>query len=318
MSDSNLRCDAQAIAKEILANEICQDMAVFHKKQNRLACAGFISIAIGLGLLLAHYSPWIICTGIAGIVIGIGIFSCKRSGKRQFFKAKLIPLLLRAISPSLKYSPNEGLSKSQVANFKLFGSFDRCRSEDQITGKIGKTTVKISEIYLEQRHRDRDGNETCNAVFHGVVFIADFNKHFKCRTAVLPDTAEKLFGKLLGNFFQQMNFSESGKLVKLENVEFEKQFAVYSTDQLEARYILTPQLMERLLAVQSAESGRIRVLFENSNIVIAIPRSDNWLEPPEFGNLDDLGALTHTAQEIISMVKLVEDLDLNTRIWTKQ
>ena len=62
-----------------------------------------------------------------------------------------------------------------------------------------------------------------------------------------------------------MNFSESGKLVKLENVEFEKQFAVYSTDQLEARYILTPQLMERLLAVQSAESGRIRVLFENSN-----------------------------------------------------
>ena len=115
-----------------------------------------------------------------------------------------------------------------------------------------------------------------------------------------------------------MNFSETGKLVKLENVEFEKKFAVYSTDQLEARYILTPLLMERLLAVQTAERSPIRVLFENSNIIVAIPRSGNWLEPPFFGAFDKLETLQQTIQEIISMVKLVEDLDLNTRIWTKQ
>ena len=76
--------------------------------------------------------------------------------------------------------------------------------------------------------------------------------------------------------------------------------------------------MEHLLAIQSAERGSIRVLFENSNIVIAIPRSGSWLEPQAFESFDDLEVLTHIAQEIISMLKLVESLDLNTRIWTKQ
>ena len=115
--------------------------------------------------------------------------------------------------------------------------------------------------------------------------------------------------------FQFAGFNSDSRV---ENVEFEKNFAVYSTDQLEARYILTPLLMERLLAVQTAERSPIRVLFENSNIIVAIPRSGNWLEPPFFGAFDKQETLQQTIQEIISMVKLVEDLDLNTRIWTKQ
>ena len=76
--------------------------------------------------------------------------------------------------------------------------------------------------------------------------------------------------------------------------------------------------MERLLAVQTAETSSIRVLFEDNNIVIAIPRADGWLEPPFLGRFDRLDVLAKTVQEIITVVKLVEDLDLNTRIWTKQ
>lgn len=318
MSDSNLQYDALTIAKEILAHDICRNMVDFNKKQRRFDYAGLIFLSVGLALLFARKGEWIFFAGIGVMLAGFIIFCCKWSIRRKFFKEKLVPMMVKAISPSLKYSPAEGLSRSYVERFKLFGAFDRFHSEDQIEGMIGKTAIKISEICLEKRHRSSNGKDSYHTVFNGVVFIADFNKNFKCRTAVLPDTAEKLFGKLVGNFFQQMNFSENGKLVKLENVEFEKQFAVYSTDQLEARYILTPQFMERLLAVQAAERSRIRVLFENNNIVIALPRSNNWLEPPLFGAFDKLERLQQTVQEIISTVKLVEDLDLNTRIWTKQ
>ena len=318
MSESYLQCDASTIAKEILAHDVCRNMVDFYKKQRRFDYVSVISFSIGLALLAAHRSEGMIFAGICGIVIGVIIFCSKWNIRRKFFKEKLVPMMVKAVSPSLKYSPYNGLSRSYIEKIRLFGAFDRCRSEDQIDGMIGRTAIKISEICLEKRHRSNDGKDSYHTVFNGVVFIADFNKHFKCRTAVLPDTAEKLFGKLVGNFFQQMNFSETGKLVKLENVEFEKKFAVYSTDQLEARYILTPLLMERLLAVQTAELSPIRVLFENSNIIVAIPRSGNWLEPPFFGAFDKLETLQQTIQEIISMVKLVEDLDLNTRIWTKQ
>ncbi len=58
---------------------------------------------------------------------------------------------------------------------------------------------------------------------------------------MLPDFAEKLLGKF-GQKFQK-SFTH-GKLVKLENPEFEKEFVVYSSGQQEARYILTPVMME--------------------------------------------------------------------------
>ncbi|MBO5923834.1 MAG: DUF3137 domain-containing protein, partial [Lentisphaeria bacterium] len=248
----------------------------------------------------------------------IVIYSSKWSARRKFFREQLIPLLVKAISPSLKYSPYQGLSRMQFERFRLFGSFDRYHSEDQIKGMVGKTAVQISEVHIEERHRSKDKSDSYTTIFRGVVFIADFNKHFKCRTVVLPDSAEKLFGKLIGNFLQQMNFSGDGKLVKLENVEFEKKFAVYSTDQVEARYILTPLLMERLLAVQTRENAPVRVLFENGNVVFAISRSGGWLEPPFSGSFDRLEVIEKNVQDIINIVKIVEDLDLNTRIWTKQ
>ena len=52
--------------------------------------------------------------------------------------------------------------------------------------------------------------------------------------------------------------------MKLENPDFEKTFDVYSTDQIEARYLLSPSMMERLLAlemcirdsIKAAQTGR--------------------------------------------------------------
>ena len=44
--------------------------------------------------------------------------------------------------------------------------------------------------------------------------------------------------------------SRFGRLeeIELEDPEFMEHFRVYSTDQVEARYILSPSMMERLLA----------------------------------------------------------------------
>ena len=68
---------------------------------------------------------------------------------------------------------------------------------------------------------------------------------------VLPDVAERCFGSLIGNFFQKMNFSD-GSLVKLENPDFEKLFSVYSHDQIEARYILTPLFIIGIVILSTA------------------------------------------------------------------
>ena len=63
--------------------------------------------------------------------------------------------------------------------------------------------------------------------------MADFHKDFKGKTTILRDRLFKL------------RFGESR--VKMENPDFENTFDVYSTDQVEARYLITPFMMERLL-----------------------------------------------------------------------
>ena len=319
MSESNLQYDPAEIAGRVLAHDMWQEMTAFSKRQQLFDYGAMVCFGIGLPLLFfGRMSDWGLFCGIGGLIAGAIIFGCKYSFRRKFFREQVVPLLVKAILPSLKYAPYQGLSRSRFSKLRLFGSFDRYHSEDQLKGVIGQTAIEASEVHIEKRHRNgKDKSESYTTIFRGVVFIADFNKHFKCRTVVLPDTAEKLFGKLLGNFLQQMNFSEDGKLVKLENVEFEKKFAVYSTDQHEARYILTPLFMERLLAVQSQEKSPIRVLFEDSNMTIALSRSGGWLEPPFWRSFDRMEILEKTVQEIVNIIKLVEALDLNTRIWTK-
>lgn len=44
--------------------------------------------------------------------------------------------------------------------------------------------------------------------------------------------------------------------VKLEDPVFEREWEVYATDQIEARYILTPALMERMLEIKRRFGGK--------------------------------------------------------------
>jgi hypothetical protein len=78
------------------------------------------------------------------------------------------------------------------------------------------------------------------------------NRQTSTRTSnpnvVLPDRAEKL---LAGSGSHCSQFPAERKLIRLEDPRFEKEFCVYGEDQVEARYILTPSLMERILAFKN-------------------------------------------------------------------
>lgn len=319
MSSNTSQFDCRKIAGELFAGGLKDRLVEFDRKRKNCWITGLAIFAVSLAILfLARANEVVLFGAIAGMVIGAVVITSGNHNRRKFYRCEIVPVLIEALLPDLKFSPDKGLSQSKFRSFDLFGCFDRYTSEDHLTGTIGKTKITAAEVHIEQRHRDKDGKTHYTTIFRGVIFIADFNKNFHSRTAVLPDTAERFFGKLIGNFLQQMNIAESGKLVKLENPEFEKKFAVYSQDPMEARYILTPQLMERLLKVQTCESSPIRVLFSNSNMILALTRSSGWLEPPSWGNLANVAVLEKTLYEVSNLLELVEELDLNTRIWTKQ
>ena len=149
-----------------------------------------------------------------------------------------------------------------------------------------------------------------------VFFIADFNKHFKSRTLVLPDTAEKLFGKF-GQKLQSMSFSR-GKLIKLEDPEFEKEFCVYGNDQVESRYILSMSLMRRILEFKKKWETKIYLSFVDSKVYIAISLNKNLFEPKLFKTIVNYSFIEENITYLLLLIGIVEDLNLNTRIWTKE
>lgn len=249
-------------------------------------------------------------------VVGFSMLWMASRRKRQCFKTLLLPEVLRVKYPTLRYTPDDGIGRETFRATRLFGSFDRYRSEDHFTGNLGATQVELSEIRAERRVQDKNGSHYVT-VFHGLMLIADGNKEFHGRTAVFPDVAERMFGSLLGKFLQNCNLLED-QAVRLEDPEFEKYFSVYSTDQVEARYLLSPSMMARLTALRQRLDSNVRVLFDGGKIVVALDLKSSWLEPPAFGALADPAVVAKIETELDSVLGIVTELDLNTRIWTRQ
>ena len=146
--------------------------------------------------------------------------------------------------------------------------------------------------------------------------MADFNKHFKTHTLVLPDTAEKLLGKI-GQSLQSMNRTR-GELIKLEDPEFEKEFCVFGDDQIEARYILSPALMHRIVEFKRKWNTKVYLSFRDSKVYIAIKLNKNLFETRLFKTIVDYSFIEENVKYLILLISIVGDLNLNTRIWTKK
>ncbi|MHC4389637.1 MAG: DUF3137 domain-containing protein [Planctomycetota bacterium] len=186
---------------------------------------------------------------------------------------------------------------------------------DYVSGKIGATRIEFSELHAEYESGSGK-NRSRRTVFKGLFFIADFNKHFTCQTIVLPDTAENLFGSF-GKLFQSWNILR-GQLIKLEDPEFERNFVVYGNDQIQARYILSTSLMERIVDFKRKTNRRIYLSFVGSKVFVAISFTKDLFEPRLFQTILDFGLIQEYFGDLQLAVGIVEDLNLNTRIWSKE
>jgi len=283
--------------------------------------AAFAIIPIGLSIFISVNVTGNELPILAAVGICVWIYFSKINpfwqNYREKFKEEVIREIINFIDNRFTYSPSKKMSLSE---FKKTGIFlmrvDRYRGDDHIEGKIDSTHVEFSEVHAEYRTRDNKGRTNYHTIFKGLLFSADFNKNFNVKTYVLTDVAEKMFG-FLGTKLQKMN-KWRGQLVKLENIEFEKEFAVYSEDQVESRYILSPSLMERMLSFKKQTKKRIQMSFVDTRLYIAVPYRKNLFEPKLFGDIVDFKNIQEYHDDLNLALDLIQTLNLNTRIWTKK
>jgi hypothetical protein len=255
---------------------------------------------------------------LAAVIAFIAISAVSKK-YRQNFKNNIIQKITTFVDEDLVYSPQGFVSREEFSSSGIFQKY--CNSfggEDHFKGKLGKTAIEFSEVV--GRHRTTTGTgskrkEHYTIIFKGVFFVADFNKNFMGHTIVLPDTAERMLGKF-GQNLQSM--SSRGELIKLEDPEFEKEFCVYADDQVEARYILSPSLMQRIVEFKRKWNTKVYLSFRNSKVYIAIKMKKNLFESRLFKSIVDYKFIEENIRFLILLTGIVEDLNLNTRIWTKK
>ncbi|MCH2194107.1 DUF3137 domain-containing protein [Kordia sp.] len=292
-----------------------QDIFRRSKKNWKTTIYVYLGI-VALGFLLVlfevirlHNNYMLLIIFLAPAIIFMIPYSISFSLKGKWvekYKDEVLKPIVEAEFPGILYEDEQHISKSMFTASNLFTRPDRFNGEDLFTGKLDATTFTFSEIHAEEKHetKDKDGNKTTwyTTIFRGLFLIADFNKEIKHETYVYSSG-----GKWFSRF----------KRVRLEDPEFEDRFNVYSDDQIEARYILTPKMMSRIVELEDRFGENLYLSFRGHYVYIAISESFDMFEA-SINEEVSFNQIERFLAEVNSILEIINDLDLNLRIWTKR
>lgn len=234
------------------------------------------------------------------------------------FKHKVIRPLIEAIEKELRYTPAAHIPQTLFQRSKIFDRrIDRFRGNDLVKGNIDFIPLQFSDLHAEYKSRDSKGRTSWHTIFKGLFIVAEFNKRFEGHTVILPDSAEKLFGSFIGGWFQSNNFSRN-ELIRLDDPAFEKEFVVYGSNQIEARYLLTHTMMKRLLDLKKRTGKKLYVSFAGDHIYLAIDYNKDLFEPSVFSSLLDYKQAMDYIKTLKMAIGIVEELKLNQKLWSKR
>ena len=316
--------------KEFYTNELSADLRQMEAKRKQVMQSTIITVGvvvvlglIAAGVLVAEGAPppvfFFVLIGC--LVVGGIVSAAIGKGYKAEFKQRIITKIVHFAEPGLNYYPQEMTDERTFKNSNLFTEgIDRYSGEDLVRGRVDKTDIVFSEVHAEYKTTSRDSKGRTqthwHTIFKGLFFIADFNKDFHSQTVVLPDSAEKLFGGF-GKMLQRWNIGRPD-LIQLEDPEFEREFVVYGNDQIESRYILSTSLMRRILDFKQKTGIKIYLSFTGSKVYVAVPINRNMFEPKYFSSTSNFEPILDYYRDLTFAVGIVEDLNLNTRIWTKE
>jgi hypothetical protein len=185
---------------------------------------------------------------------------------------------------------------------RLLPSYQRSSFEDLFAGAHKGASYELYEADLRQR-RSTGKSTSYVTVFRGQLIRLHFPVSFLGVTIVRRDAG--MFNAFGGGDIEGRKLER----VRLVDPSFEKAFEVWGTDQVEARYLLHPVMMERLIALETALHGkRIRCAFEDGELLIAV-EGGNLFEPGDmFKPLVDPARARRVVEELASVVRVMDQV----------
>nr|WP_314181095.1 DUF3137 domain-containing protein [uncultured Campylobacter sp.] len=264
--------------------------------------ANLIGLGAGIcaGAVITYLLDAIFGAAIGALVYTFTTMLITASKRREFranFKRQIIEKIVK--KHGLNYDKDRGLRLDEF--FTIYDcTVHQWSSEDLISGEIEGVRVSFSDFYAAKKVKKKNSTETV-VLFRGVLFKADFNKTLSSITQI--------------SHVNSRNLAIYGKKANMDDVRFEEMFDVYTTDQIGARYALSPALMEKFTQLCLRLDAPVNAVLKDSQIFIAVETWRDDFEPQLGKSLTDEATLTAYESEIESFTQIVKELNLNRKIW---
>jgi len=261
------------------------------------------------------------------------------AGAFQKFKIKeteTISKMVKMLFPKVEFTQGAVAPTKEILKSKLFAwiktsspiySYGQIRSsingntiniadigvvEDNVSNKFVGTLMRIPILNMvvmlyQYVLKNIFSNKTSDNVyytFRGMFCWSSFKKKLNGHTIILTNNQSTKLDR-----FSSFKFTNEHK-INLEDPRFTDQFLVYSTDHVEARYVLSTSLMERIVALKEKFNQPILISFQNQQMYLAV-KNDNGLFSFPAGKLDSIKVIEELVNDIETALSITTGLKLN-------
>ena len=251
------------------------------RKARKARTTGIIVAGVAFVVLAALGKvDWGFKIGFGCAVIGFAWAEWSKRPMLNKLKGGINGAIARALGLDYSVECTPGQTFARAKAFALVPAHDRSTFQDLWWGVLGTSPFTLHEACLTEQ-RGSGKNRRTVTVFQGSIMSLGFNRAFTGTTVIEPHGERT---RLFGGEHETTTIGgiEMGR-VDMVDPRFEDRFTLWSDDQVEARYLVHPEYIERLIAVEQAFAGSdIRALFHQGDLLITLKSGDLF----ESGSLD--------------------------------
>ncbi len=222
--------------------------------------------ALWLQLVKAAAAAGVLAVGTLGL---LWLLIARRAYNRfsREFKENYVLQVMAGLPEfrELRYNRESSFTWDELRNAALIRCGDKqyFKGEDMVAGKYGDTYFRMSDVTTQKVVR-RDGKNKVEELFDGQVMCFSRFDNRK-----ISDGRLQIFQK---EFLSDLRGWKAEHEIQTENEAFNKEFYIYAENEHNAFYILTPQMMERIMEFAAADGGQTALTFWDEKLYVAVKR----------------------------------------------
>ena len=239
------------------------------------------------------------------LILAGALYHWMNGPKRAYaraYKTSVLPEVAQVYG--LKYDIDGKIAEADITAGGIAPNYDRYSSEDYFAGTYKSAGIRFAEIKLEQKRRSKRRTYYVT-VFKGLAVAIKLPKpRFYGHTIVVRD------GAWLGEWARD-SFSKL-KRADLVDPVFEKKYSVFTNDQVEARYLLDPAMIERINQLEQPYEGKgtVSVSYRDGTVFMLLPSKKDLFEPADIAiPATDPHALAALRRQVGDLLGIIDQLE---------